>query len=121
MKLCNFAACELDRADGLRQCFKCEGFFHHVCCIKAGCEEDARAFCARCLNVEVFAPSPRVQRRAQRACAADLAKTPEGMKSTVSPSGGVTHPTGYSRRVKADQMGADREPGVLLPFIAHSS
>ena len=41
--------------------------------------------------------------------------------STVSPSGGVTHPTGYSRRVKADQMGADREPGVLLPFIAHSS
>ena len=33
----------------------------------------------------------------------------------MSPWGGVTHLTGYSLRVKADHMGAAREPGVLLP------
>ena len=35
--------------------------------------------------------------------------------------GGCNPPHSYSLRVKADQMGAAREPGVLLPITDHRS
>lgn len=54
---CNFGACSADaRYADLRTCSACDAHFHHFCAITAGCEADANAKCACCLNAPVYAP-----------------------------------------------------------------